>query len=220
MTDSNEVVLSDPEALEPAPREVADFAETCVRYVTTAMGISLDFTLETLPLLDHYLQDSKKAASRRPETIHLLAFVAGSYIGEVIRRRHACRWNTQDPDASVWTLIFRDVALTIRPILFVQEALMGEELAAEVPAIEMDSLDRDLIIQKLEDLPFVSEEDFFAPSTRVEVVDIIVDALRSHRNKDKLPTAFSSKEEPLLEDAQSTAETIESDYVGAPTRQY
>src|SRR5687767_15165113 len=39
-----------------APPAIQDLADACIRYVERAVGVRLDYTLETLPLLDHYLE--------------------------------------------------------------------------------------------------------------------------------------------------------------------
>src|SRR5687768_13502479 len=47
----------------PPPAVIAELSAACVRFVQAAVGVSLDFRPETLPLLDHYL------ASRRSELL-------------------------------------------------------------------------------------------------------------------------------------------------------
>ena len=42
---------------------------------------------------------------------------------------------------------------------------------------------------RLADLPPVTPEEFYAPSTRLEVIDITVEAIRAHRMASGAPTA-------------------------------
>jgi hypothetical protein len=42
--------------------EVGDLAESCVRFVHEALGLTLDYTAETLPVLDHYLRERARDA--------------------------------------------------------------------------------------------------------------------------------------------------------------
>ena len=67
-----------------APSEIVDLSQACVRYVHDSLGFALDFTRETLPVLDHYLRQSVRGA--RDEAVDLMARVAGAYFGEVVRR--------------------------------------------------------------------------------------------------------------------------------------
>jgi len=90
----------------PAPAAVLDLAEACVRYVERAVGVKLDFTPETLPLLDHYIGGARDVLSGRArptegaEPVDLVAQAAGAYLGEVIRRRHPCWWRSGDKEST------------------------------------------------------------------------------------------------------------------------
>lgn len=163
-----------------APPAVAEFAQTCLRYVQTSLGVALDFEPETLPLLDHYLRQAHKDAQDRPETVPLLATVAGCYLGELLRRRHGGSWTVEGDDAESWSLQLADAPVTVLPVVLAREAIAGEPDPELAPIQISDEL-RQGVFDHLADLPQVSEEEFLAPSTRVEVIDIAVDLLRAHR---------------------------------------
>jgi hypothetical protein len=216
--------------LAPPPQAIQDLAEACVRFVERAVGVKLDYEPETLPLLDHYIEQGRKAARERPETVPLIAQAAGAYIGEVVRRRHKGWWRTEDKgDPSAWRVELENVYLVLRPVELVMRALRrpdppppppsvaepadddedsderdaeaddgalaqerGEEASGDGsvsdpeedvgPAFfEFDEADRDTIAARLAQLPPVSIEEFYASSTHVEVVDIVVEELRSRR---------------------------------------
>ena len=61
---------------EPSPDEVRDLAEACIRFVREALGLELDYTPETLPVLDHYLKE--RAVKAQPEVQELIAPAAGA----------------------------------------------------------------------------------------------------------------------------------------------
>lgn len=163
-----------------APPAVAEFARTCVRYVQTSLGVALDFEPETLPLLDHYLRQARKDAQDRPETIPLLATVAGCYLGELLRQRHGGRWTVEGDDAEAWSLQLSDAPITVLPVVLAREAITGDSDPELAPIQISDDL-RQAVADHLADLPEVSEDEFLSPSTRVEVVDIAVDLLRAHK---------------------------------------
>lgn len=63
----------------------------------------------------------------------------------------------------------------------------------EVAQLELEEQDHAAVAARLAELPPVSEEEFYAPSTRVEVIDIAVEAIRARRlaEGDDADTKFS-----------------------------
>jgi len=214
----------------PAPGPIADLAEGCVRFVEKALGVRLDYTPETLPLLDHYLAQARGDAGARMETLDLLAQAAGAYFGEVIRRKHPSWWRTDAEDPMQWRIELEAVYLAFHPMLFAREALLRpvDEAAAEEPEgprdeeeeeevedeededeaadraqvqaaarsgavgaedggegeaapLILEEEDRWAVSARLAELPPVSEEEYYATSTRLEVIDIAVEEIRSRR---------------------------------------
>lgn len=181
------------EPVAPPPSTVEDLAEGCVRFVERALGVRLDYRPETLPLLDHYLEQARGATSERVEALPMVAHMAGAYFGEVIRRRHASWWRLDGEDPTYWQVQFGSVYLAFSPVLFVREALTREHradaaldlaedsLSGDPAALELEEDDREAVAARLAELPSVSENEYYAPSTRLEVIDIAVDAIRSRR---------------------------------------
>ncbi|WP_437568774.1 hypothetical protein [Sorangium sp. So ce542] len=180
-------------AVAPPPPAVEDLAEGCVRFVERALGVRLDYRPETLPVLDHYLAQARGATSERVEALAVVAHMAGVYFGEVIRRRHASWWRMDGEDPTYWQLEFESVYLAFSPVLFIREALTRgraaeaardlteDSLSGDPAALELEEEDREAVAERLAELPQVSEDEYYAPSTRLEVIDIAVDAIRSRR---------------------------------------
>lgn len=187
-------------ALPPDP--VAELAGGCVRFVKQALGVKLDYQPETLPVLDHYLKLAREATSVRAEALPVVAHMAGAYFGEVIRRRHASWWRIETAgDPMRWQLEFEAVYLAFNPVLFIHEALSRSQeraqdggapgslqanaesldLLAEVASLELQEEDSQAVSERLAELPPVSEDEYYAPSTRLEVIDIAVDVIRARR---------------------------------------
>lgn len=162
---------------------IEEFAGSCVAFVQKAVGVALDFTPDTLPVLDHYLRQAHELTSDRPESIPLLTAAAGAYLGELIRKRHGCHWNLDDDDPMGWYLEFDDDLMLVYPVAIAHVAMAGEDADADVDVIRFKDDERDLVIAHLADLPPVSSEEYVAASTRVEVVDIAVDLIRAHRQQ-------------------------------------
>lgn len=211
---------------EPAPGPVADLAEGCVRFVEKALGVRLDYTPETLPVLDHYLAEARGDAAAHEETLDLLAQAAGAYFGEVIRKKHPSWWRTDSDDPLQWRVELEAVYLAFSPMLFVREALLrpveaeeeperprdedddeeeeededeledrapglaaaaqgaaeGESAAeSEAAPLILEEEDRWAVSARLAELPPVTEAEYYATSTRLEVIDIAVEEIRSRR---------------------------------------
>lgn len=178
------------------PQSVLELAAACVRFVTVAVKVAPDFTPETLPLVDYYLTEARVAIRQRPETLSLVANSVGVYLGEVVRRQYPCWWRLESTEPLDWCLQFRDVYLSFAPGQVVMAALTRPGLKPAAPP-EVEGLDdvlddspepgmllhpedRDAVFQRLAELPPVSEDDYYALSTRLEVIDIAVNAILSN----------------------------------------
>lgn len=198
------------------PQEVLELAAACVRFVRTAVQVEPDFTRDTLPLVDHYLAQSRQAVRERPETLPLIAQAAGAYFGEVVRRTYPCWWRLDRAEPVEWRLEFRDVYLAFHPVEMAYAALtqlgpaaepaMGAEASgpaapshptedeaqlygppagddpsdgADEPVLVLADEDRQAVADRLDEIPPVAEQDYYALSTRLEVIDVAVAAIRS-----------------------------------------
>jgi hypothetical protein len=167
--------------LEAAPDRVRDLAEACVRFVERAVGVKLDYEPETLPILDHYLAGARAAAGERPAAGALVAHAAGAYFGEVVRRRYPSWWRLDGDDPGAWRIELEPVYLSVGPAQLVADALYREGDPEASERLELDDEDRAAVAARLAELPQVGEDEFYALSTRLEVIDIAVEAIRARR---------------------------------------
>jgi hypothetical protein len=167
----------DPDALADPPPAVAELAAACVRFVATRYGIHLDFTPETLSLVDQWVRDARSELETRPELVQLVQGAAGAYLGEVVRRTFGARWKTEGehPD---WRLLMSHVYCAFNPIGLAREALLLGEADGWHAHFELDPGEREDIESRLAALPEVSEDEYYAPSTRFDVVQLVVETLR------------------------------------------
>ncbi len=115
-----------------------------------------------------------------------MAHAAGAYFGEVVRRRHASWWRTEGDDPAFYRIELEAAYLSFSPVQLMADALLrseeeGSEEEDVSERLELEDEDRDAVAQRLAELPPVSERDFYAPSTRLEVIDIAVEAIRARR---------------------------------------
>jgi hypothetical protein len=168
-------------ALEPAPPPVTDLASACIRYVAARYGVELDFSPETLSFVDQWVRDARAELRRRPEVADLVEGSAGAYLGEVIRRTFGGTWilPTDEEDLASWRLGLATVYCAFNPIGMVREALTLAAAEGWHAHFELDPGEREEIEQRLAALPPVEDDEFFAPSTRFDVVCIMVEALHA-----------------------------------------
>jgi hypothetical protein len=167
-------------ATRPAPAEVAELAAACVRFVGTRYGVALDFHSETLSFVDQWVRDARAEVRQRPEAVDLVQGAAGAYLGEVIRRTFGGSWiagrERPHPD---WRLCLTTVYCAFNPIGMAREALVHEPADGFGAHFELDPAEREAVEARLDALPAVEDDEYYAPSTRFDVVSIVVDALRA-----------------------------------------
>jgi len=165
-------------ALDPAPPQVADLAAACVRFVAARYGTTLDYAPDTLSFVDQWLRDARLEIVRRPEATELIQSAAGAYLGEVIRRAFGGEWLADGPVAG-WRLCLSSVFCAFNPVGMAREALSLEPADDWHAHFDLDAGERDAVEQRLQALPEVSADDYYAPTTRFDVVEILVHALRA-----------------------------------------
>jgi hypothetical protein len=167
-------------ALPDPPAEVAELAAACVVYVERATKVLLDWTPETLPLLDHYVRSMRKELGTKDEVLALVAAPVGAYLGEVARRSVPLNWFAPPGEYRRWRIELEDVFLSLNPIGAAVEALLLQEAEGWGAELRMRPEDEPIAKMALANLPEVEEDEYYAPSSRLEVLSIVADALWAH----------------------------------------
>jgi hypothetical protein len=160
---------------EPPPNEIADLSQACVRFVHDALGLTLDYTPETLPILDHYLRERAKGAN--DAVLDLVAPAAGAYFGEVVRRHMpGSRWHAPEGDYAAYRLEFDPFFLCFNPVGIAREVLTRQ--SAEGYGAHFQVLDdaRDAVRRSLDNTE-VAPDDYYTFSVRIEAIEQIADLL-------------------------------------------
>ncbi|MCU0663906.1 MAG: hypothetical protein MUC50_16470 [Myxococcota bacterium] len=171
-----------------APVEIQALCERCVAHVQQRFGLELDYTADTLSVLDYFIQAviAEEAAGeelpagdqRRAHLVHLLAPTLGAYFGEVLRREFPCRWRIVGDDPTKWAVDFEFIILRASPIGAVAEALFGAPVAGWGAELVAAPAFMELLAERLAVAPPVPEDEFFALTTRFEVLQISEEFLR------------------------------------------
>lgn len=188
---------------EPPPAAITELAEACRQYVERATGIQPDYSPETLPLVDHYLDLVRDSIQERPELLPLIARAVGAYFGEVVRREVPGFWSIPSADAHEWRLCARPVFFSLNPIGVAYDSIHGtSEHDGPSSQLKLAPEEREVVDRRIAELPQVREEEYFLLSTRLEVIEIAADALRSQ----------------MLEGGQAGVQFDEDDYAAGPER--
>jgi hypothetical protein len=165
---------------QPPPEPIPDYVTACLEYVRRALKVDLDFTPETLPLLDHYATLSRGTIRERPELAPLIARAAGSYFGELVRGRLGGFWRVPTINVHDWSVCSSAVFLWFNPIGSAYDALYGStEHDGPRSMLRVSPEEHEFLAQRLAALPPVSEEEFFSFSTRFEVLEVATEALHA-----------------------------------------
>ncbi len=171
------------ELMPDSPAPVVELSAACARFVLAKYKVPLDGTPDTLSLVDQYVKDTRADLIVRPEAAQLVAASVGAYLGEVIKRFFGAEWYAEG-DYSGWRLNMRTVYLTFNPLGMALEALSLGDVGSDVSEaedwhahLETDLAERDEVATRLRSFPAVDPDEFYLPSTRFDVIEMIVEAL-------------------------------------------
>ena len=162
------------------PEPVAELVTVCLEYVRRALGFELDFTSDTLPVLDHYVATVRESGAQRPELVPLVARATGAYFGEVVRAWIPGFWRVPSPNIHDWQLCSRVCFLFWNPIGVAYDALYREsEHDGPRSMLRCAPEDREFLERRLATLPPVPAEQYHLFTTRFEVIEVANEALRA-----------------------------------------
>lgn len=165
----------------PPPDEVVELANGCVASVERVLEVELDFTQDTLPLLDHYLQAVPEDAS--DEVLGLVGPMAGAYFGEVIRRHlPGARWHAPRGEHGQWRVEFARCSLWFNPLGMAFEAIFQDEVEEWPGHLSMADEDKQKVRDALEGLGEVEAADYYRLSVRFEVIEVAYNTLMAHQH--------------------------------------
>jgi hypothetical protein len=162
------------------PDPVPEYVTACLGYVQRALGFELDFTPETLPVLDHYVSTVRETLAERPEMGPLVALATGAYFGEVARTVVPGFWRIPSANVHDWQLCCRLAYLWVNPVGIAYDALYGtSEHGGPRSLVRCAPEDREFLERRLETLPPVPEDQYFLFTTRLEVLEVANEALHA-----------------------------------------
>ncbi len=171
-------------AVSLPPEPIFESASACLEYVRRALAFELDFTAETLPVLDHYVTGVRETLTERPELAPLVARATGAYFGEVVRTVVPGFWRIPSANVHDWQLCCRLAYLWVNPVGIAYDALYGtSEHEGPRSILRSSPEDRPYLERRLETLPPVPEDQFFLFTTRLEVIEVANEALHARQEE-------------------------------------
>ncbi len=157
---------------EPVPARVREYADQAVAYVRSALGVTLEYDSDTLPLLDHYLRSVPEG---QPATIQLVVATSGAYFGEVVRRRLGGRWEAVG-DEEEWRIVL-PTGLNFSPVGFVASAIAQADLDELDSELDAPPRMRPYVQQTLARMGEVSVEDYYSLCGRLDTLEHVHEVL-------------------------------------------
>jgi hypothetical protein len=194
-----------PRMAEGPPAIIQDLADACVRFVHRALGIELDYTSDTLPLLDHYLRGAHGVA--REEVLKLVVPAAGAYFGEVVRRQLGeANWYLISDQFSDARLEFEQYFLSFNPLGMALEAVTNGEAEGYGAHLELARDERAMVHEAVERAGDVGSEDYYRLAVRYEVLELVTSLLADKAAQSLEPRRFGPEAYAALREAKSAGE--------------
>lgn len=166
------------------PELVSELAGSCVRFVHGAVGVQLDFTHETLPVLDHYLRNARVEVQQRPETADLLTQSLGAYFGMVLAAGFGGLWRVPSTDVHEWFLYLQPAFLAVNPIGVACDVLFeGGRHDGPSGELRVAASERALIAERLQSVSPVPEDEYYTFVARYETFQLCFDTLRAEMDR-------------------------------------
>ena len=172
-----------------ASSHVEEMAQTCVKYVQEALGLKLDFTPETLPILDHYVRT--KVGNTNEELAQLLISTLGTYFGEVIRQTLGAHWYAPGEEYTEYRLEFAPFFLHFNPLGVAAEVIQGEDVDGYGTHFQILDEARDVVEDALAKNETVSVDEYYSFTIRYETLELVTSVLMGLESlNQKLPRTF------------------------------
>lgn len=156
----------------PVPSRVSEYANQVVAYVRNALGVTLEYDSNTLPVLDHYLRTVPDGV---PATMKLVIATSGAYFGEVVRRRLGGRWEMAADDIE-WRVVL-PTGLNFAPAGFVAAAIAQADLADLDSEFDAPPRMKEHVERALERMGGVSVEDYYSLCGRLDTLEHVHEVL-------------------------------------------
>lgn len=185
---------------DPVPPRVREYADQAVAYVRRALGVTLEYDSDTLPLLDHYL---RTVPGDQAATVQLVIATSSAYFGEVVRRQLGGRWEVTGEEAN-WRVVL-PTGLNFSPLGFVASAIARADLEDFDSELDAPARMRPYVQQTLARMGEVSVEDYYSLCGRLDTLEHVHEVL----------VAVAAQMMGNIDEDEETSEPVPDDPSGA-----
>ncbi|MAQ18466.1 MAG: hypothetical protein CMN30_27155 [Sandaracinus sp.] len=181
-----------------APDHVEDLASACMASVRATVGVDLDLSADTLPILDHYAHEVLDVSAE--DILQLTAPMCGAYFGEVLRRRFGgLRWHAPKDEPANWRLELEPAFLFFNPVGIAIEVITEADAPGWHAHLGLRPEDREEVERSVAVFGDTRESDYYSFAIRGEVIEQALEALGR----------LAAGRDPASFDAQAYAHHIE-----------
>jgi hypothetical protein len=159
--------------VDEIPERVREYADQAVTYVRRALGVTLEYDSDTLPVFDHYLRNVPAEGATAP--VALVVATGGAYFGEVVRRRLGGRWEANGDEAE-WRVVL-PTGLNFSPAGFVASAIAQADLEDHDSELDAPPRMRPYVEKALARMGEVSIEDYYSLCGRLDTLEHVHEIL-------------------------------------------
>lgn len=172
------------------PQHVADLATACVASVKATVGMTLDLSVDTLPVLDHYAHEVLEATE--DEIVKLTAPMCGAYFGEILRRRFSgFRWHAPKDAFDEWRLELEPAFLYFNPVGIALEVISEADAPGWHAHLGLRPRDREEVERAIALFGDARQSDYYSFAVRSEVLEQAMEALGRQVAAEESPKTFA-----------------------------
>ncbi len=163
-------MVENPAENPDCPAIIQDYAIQAVAYVKRALGFSLEYDSETLPVLDHYL---RQAIAQGPVAT-LVVLTTAAYFGEVVRRHLGGHWEVAGQEVENARVVLPG-GLSFSPAELVQAAVERDD--GDTEQFRIPPKIRPILESALERMEPVTEDVYYSLCGRLDTLEHLQDVL-------------------------------------------
>ena len=172
-----------------APAHVLELVASCQRMVSAAVGVPLDGTSDTLPLLDHYVGGARAELEAKPELQAVIERSVGAYFGEIVRQLYGGFWRAEgDPES--WRVCLSSVYLAFNPLGVAREALANDHAEGWHAHAKVEEAYEPFVKARLDAFGDIDADEFFLPSSRWDALEVVVSVVKERMIHDEEAHGF------------------------------
>ncbi|MBN2344642.1 MAG: hypothetical protein JXX29_13330 [Deltaproteobacteria bacterium] len=179
------------------PEEINQLVERCRAHVQKRFNIELDFTSDTLSVLDFFVEEMVKEENNgvcppgghpaRMNMIHLFAPTFAAYFGAVLTNHFGGRFRHVEKDVSEWRFEFETFLVRFNPVAVAANVIAKTEVKGLDSILHSSAKLMPKLQERFDAAPDVLEDDFFSFCTFFESIQIANDFLTEVSQKDGKP---------------------------------